>query len=301
MHQQSSRAASERVSFARRRAQGLLAALLAAFMPLHALAACAAGDSGMRHVSSGTTTAALVELYTSQGCSSCPPAERLLSRLPQVLPPGADAYALALHVNYWDALGWKDRFAQEAFSVRHQDLVHANAHTVVYTPHFFVSGTEKDNDAGELRAQVQALNGQPAPAKLRLDVRANADSSLHVSVAAEARGYPADAALYLAVAQNGVVADIARGENRGARLLHDHVVREWVGPLPLEAGEARLEHDTRAGLGGTGTGLEVLAFVQDKHNGHVLQALGTPVCALAANAARAAPVAYLWNPVAGER
>ena len=91
-------------------------------------------------VKSGPKTTALVELYTSEGCSSCPPADKRLSQFPahdysleQVVP-------ISLHVDYWDDLGWKEPFAQPQFSERQSWLVHANGHKTSFTPHFFVSG-----------------------------------------------------------------------------------------------------------------------------------------------------------------
>lgn len=82
---------------------------------------------------SGPKTAALVELYTSEGCSSCPPADRQLSRLRQALDPAAEFVPLALHVGYWDYIGWKDPYAQAAFGARQSWLVHANRQKTVYT------------------------------------------------------------------------------------------------------------------------------------------------------------------------
>src|SRR4029077_17045378 len=111
-----------------------LVAASSAALPAAGLAACDAR--------SGPKTAALVELYTSEGCSSCPPADRQLSRLRQALDSAAEVVPLALHVGYWDYIGWKDAYAQEAFGERQSWLVHANQQTTVYTPQFFVGGAE---------------------------------------------------------------------------------------------------------------------------------------------------------------
>ena len=108
--------------------------LLAATLPASAGAACDAR--------SGPNTAALVELYTSEGCSSCPPADRQLSHLADSLDASAEVVPLALHVGYWDRLGWADRFAQDRFAQRQDWLVQANRQRTVYTPQFFVAGAE---------------------------------------------------------------------------------------------------------------------------------------------------------------
>ena len=137
-----------------------LAALSSAAVPATGFAACDAH--------SGPKTAALVELYTSEGCSSCPPADRQLSRLRQALDPAAEAMPLALHVGYWDYIGWKDPYAQDSFGERQSWLVRANQRKTVYTPQFFVGGTELRSWQGALRDKVRQLNALPAAAAIRV-------------------------------------------------------------------------------------------------------------------------------------
>ena len=84
---------------------------------------------------------ALIELYTSQGCSSCPPADRWLSALPQRFRP-TEAIPLALHVGYWDYIGWKDPYARPEFKLRQREWATANQSRTVYTPGVFVQGLE---------------------------------------------------------------------------------------------------------------------------------------------------------------
>src|SRR4051812_48677444 len=88
-------------------------------------------------VKSGPATAALIELYTSEGCSSCPPADRQLNGLVRELAAGAVFVPLALHVTYWDRIGWKDVFAQKAFDARQAQLLASGLRKVAYTPQFF--------------------------------------------------------------------------------------------------------------------------------------------------------------------
>src|SRR6266849_5789491 len=110
-----------------------------ALLTASAAAAPVSGSLGCA-AQSGPNTAALVELYTSEGCSSCPPADRQLSRLREALDPTAVVVPLSLHVDYWDYIGWKDPFAQGEFAKRQTWLAHANQQGFVYTPHFFVGG-----------------------------------------------------------------------------------------------------------------------------------------------------------------
>src|SRR3990170_6794611 len=134
----------------------MLVTASSAALPLTAVAACDAR--------SGPNTAALVELYTSEGCSSCPPADQQLSRLRQALDSSAEVAPLALHVGYWDYIGWKDPYAQDRFGERQSWLVRANRRKTVYTPQFFVGGTELRSWQGALREKVRQLNALPAAA-----------------------------------------------------------------------------------------------------------------------------------------
>ena len=115
---------------------------------------------------SGTHTAALVELYTSEGCSSCPPADDELRRIRQVVGPSSDVVALAMHVDYWDSLGWKDPYAQNAFAVRQRSLVQQHDGTTVYTPHFFISGDPLLAWQRGLPDAVHRLNARPAASRI---------------------------------------------------------------------------------------------------------------------------------------
>src|SRR5260221_9550346 len=117
-------------------------------------------------VTSPASTVALVELYTSQGCSSCPPADRWLTSLSdreRVVP-------LALHVGYWDDIGWKDPFAQEQFATRQYWLASANGRPGVYTPGVFVHGRAFQHwrPPSGFRSAVPGINPTPAPTRIRL-------------------------------------------------------------------------------------------------------------------------------------
>lgn len=229
-------------------------------------------------VHSGPKTAALVELYTSEGCSSCPPADQQLSRLRQALDPAAMVVPLALHVGYWDYIGWKDPYAQSSFGERQSWLVRANRHETVYTPQFFVGGAELRSWHGGLREKVRELNALQAGAELHVRARLASDGALALDAEATARPGTAPAALYLAVAESGLASKVTRGENSGATLTHDHVVRAWIGPVPLAGGTARVQRDIALPAAWNRARLDVIAFVQDERNGRVLQALRAGQC-----------------------
>jgi hypothetical protein len=240
-------------------------------------------------LSSGEKTAALVELYTSEGCSSCPPADRQLSRLREVLDPAADVVPLAFHVSYWDYIGWKDPFAQLAFGDRHKRLAQASRLKTVYTPQFFVGGVDLRSSGRTLRDAVSRLNSTAANASIQLRGSAAQNGTLVLSVEATARAGTGPAALYLTVAENGLVSKVTRGENGGATLLHEHVVRAWIGPLPLTGGSARIQREIELAPAWNRARLEVAAFVQEESTGKVLQAIGALRCAASSDRMAGAP------------
>lgn len=256
----------------RKFAFGMLVAASSAALPLTAFASCDAR--------SGPKTAALVELYTSEGCSSCPPADRQLSRLRQVLDPAAEVVPLALHVGYWDYIGWKDPYAQGAFGERQSWLVHANQQKTVYTPQFFIGGSELRSWRSALRDRVRQLNALPAAAGIRIQAGlADGGGTLALDAEATARRGAEPAVLYLAVSESGLASSVTRGENKGAMLLHDHVVRAWFGPIRLVAGTVRVQRAIPLPAAWNRARLEVTAFVQDERSGSVLQALSAQQCA----------------------
>ena len=137
-------------------------------------------------VKSGPKTTALVELYTSEGCSSCPPADKRLSQLPSRDYSLEQVVPISLHVDYWDDLGWKEPFAQPQFSERQSWLVHANGHKTSFTPHFFVSGTEVRDWRGDLGDQLKRVTAEPAHAGIRIHAEATGPGAVSVAASATA-------------------------------------------------------------------------------------------------------------------
>ena len=231
--------------------------------------------AGSCQVKSGAATAALVELYTSEGCSSCPPADRQLSKLRAALDANAVVVPLALHVTYWDQIGWKDGFAQGAFDARQRALVEQNRQHVVYTPQFFVNGEELRKWDAALPATVRRINARPAPVTITLRSNA-AGAALTLDAAATSVTAAANGALYLAVVERGLSTQVLRGENRGALLQHDDVVRTWLGPFPLQNGKIQMHQQVSVPPGWRGERLHAVAFVQA--GATILQAVSTDQC-----------------------
>jgi hypothetical protein len=249
------------------------------------LAAVVALVSGTVHAGtcsavSGPNRVPLIELYTSEGCDSCPPADRWLATTAAEAFKAGRAVPLALHVDYWDHLGWRDPYASAQFSARQRASAQRANSRVIYTPQVQVNGRDF-RGWGDRAAVARALEagGGPARAKLALEAMQQGVAPWTIAVTAEVAAVTSrGAGVYVALYENGLVSQVKAGENRGAKLRHDFVVREWLGPLPLDANgrlsdtrtlPARTDIDyTRAG---------VVAFVQDAA-GDILQALALPLC-----------------------
>jgi hypothetical protein len=243
--------------------------MLAAAMP--AAAECTAR--------SGPQTAALVELYTSEGCSSCPPADRWLSSLDGRYEPGA-VVPIALHVDYWDYIGWKDPYGKREHSLRQRRLSQLQRLAFVYTPQVLLQG--RDFRGWYTKAfddQVARINSQPARAHISLTLMALGPQALEVEARSELAGKADDPALYLAAYQSRLENRIEAGENRGRILRHDYVVLEWQGPFGFSGKTAMSERRKVPLLPGADAAHSgVAAFVQDRRTGEVLQALLRPAC-----------------------
>lgn len=247
-----------------------LASALCAAVPSYAGNVC--------EVKSGPATAALVELYTSEGCSSCPPADKQLSKLHE-LAPGAAIVPLSLHVTYWDQIGWKDVFAQQAFDDRQSALLAGKAEHVVYTPQFFVAGAELRSWRDNLAGAIRQINARPAPVTIVLKTAATHNGKVALDVDAKSNDATIAAGdLYLALSENDLTSHVLRGENSGATLHHDNTVRLWFGPVALVNGSAHLHQEVSLPAAWNRRHLQAVAFVQEPHQGRVLQALSSTQC-----------------------
>ena len=224
-------------------------------------------------------TVALLELYTSEGCSSCPPADEFVSRLRADPGLGASRLVpLSLHVDYWDYIGWNDVYAKPAFTERQRWLSALAKTRTIYTPEIFIAGKELRAWRTGLSERVKRINQGPAQAGIGITLGKINDGKLPVEVSADTKQR---ARLFIALYQNGLVSNVKAGENRGVTLRHDFVVRELDGPLELAPGAAGAKTSFARMLsvpsGSAGKNLGVAAFVQTDQ-GDVLQAVALPVC-----------------------
>jgi hypothetical protein len=186
-------------------------------------------------VSSAARPPAVVELYTSDGCSSCPPADRWLSTLKHQ----DGVLALSFHVNYWNHLGWRDPFATTETTARQYRLKEALGGKYVYTPQVVLNGRDHRAWPGQTSSHLAPLPSLGAPA-LRLRREGNEVTAQLTASAAHAQ-----LAGYWAVLQDGIVSKVTRGENAGEALRHDHVVSLYQ---PVEPWAGKAGHSTRLTL-----------------------------------------------------
>lgn len=222
---------------------------------------------------SGANRAALLELYTSEGCNSCPPADRWLTGLRERAP--RDVVPLAFHVDYWNKLGWADRFSRPAWSARQGRIAAIHRSRTVYTPQFVLDG----RDWRDWRGDLPEPQGESAGARLKLKLKPPQQDRLEISGEARLREPAPGARVYLALYENNLTSRIAAGENAGSLLRHDFVVRRLLGPLPLpDSGVLPLREAFDLEPDWKPVDLGVAAFIQDIDSGEVYQALRLHVC-----------------------
>jgi hypothetical protein len=208
---------------------------------------------------STTTRPHLVELYSSEGCSSCPPAEAWL----RTLHAGAEVVPLEFHVDYWDDLGWRDRFSDARYTARQQAIAARDGGSAVYTPQLVLDGRSW---AGWYRGGHLA----PAPATdATMTLNVTTAAGVHVRVRTNPGSVAEAGALrnFLALTEDHLSTSVRAGENRGATLQHDHVVRAFAGPLPLADSTVDLALPKDLDLAHA----SVVAFAQNPHDGAVAQ------------------------------
>ena len=239
-------------------------------------------DAGSYRAQSGPHKGALLELYTSEGCSSCPPADQWMAGLAATAEP-SQLSLLGFHVDYWDDSKWQDRFANQAYTERQNERAHARGSSNVYTPQVMLGSRldQRWNQPDDVAATIRAE--QLLPSKVALTVVATREApKLRVDLKATPAGaIPTSAKLYLAMYQNGLSSTVRGGENKGATLHHEHVVRGLWGPWPVAADGATRSLSITPPQGADLAQLGVTAFVQDAATGEILQALSLPLTACA--------------------
>ena len=228
---------------------------------------CVAADNGAPRVP------VLLELFTSEGCSDCPPADRLLELLDQKQPvAGADLIVLSEHVDYWDRLGWKDPFSSSQYTARQQDYSNKYHFDGVYTPQLVVDGRcgLVGSNGREASSAIQkATREKKIPIEISNVSRDGNQVTAHILLHGDPSFKGRRAVLYVAIADNRAESHVARGENAGRSLAHVAVTRvlKQVGAIDLGSTSPK---DVTLSAQPAATGSRLVAFVQDPGSGYVL-------------------------------
>ena len=212
----------------------------------------------------------VVELFTSEGCSSCPPADAILVELSQQPAlAGNDLILLGEHVDYWNFIGWTDRFSSQQFSQRQSDYAKIFYLESVYTPQMVIDGQTQfvGNDAAALRQKISAAAKDAKPAQVAL--RWESGDRLHVSV----QSTPTlRARVLLAITEDGLSTSVKGGENGGHTLHHAAVVRELREVGNLDKNNFAITVDVAAKPEWSAAQSKVAFLVQDVSSGKILGA-----------------------------
>jgi hypothetical protein len=239
-----------------------------------AYAECAVNSGGMR--------VSLLELYTSEGCSSCPPADRWLSQLENSGFKPTQVVPLAFHVDYWDYIGWKDAFAKAEFSDRQRRAARLQNSNIVYTPQFMLNGADfrawfKGN---HLKDEIAKNHREQAAIEmvLRLYTAESKQLKLSTTIKPNSNNLGKSNDLYIAIYENGLKTAVKAGENKGRELTHDYVVREWYGPFKLGSLDQSWQHELAISAYWLQRNAGVVSFVQNRNTGEILQVTSLKMC-----------------------
>jgi hypothetical protein len=232
-----------------------------AALTLASLATSALAQANQCSVASGPTITPVVELYTSEGCSSCPPADKWASTL-----KGSHAVVQAFHVGYWDYIGWVDRFAAPAYTNRQRELAARNNLNSIYTPQAVLDGKDWPRWGGAPESKE--------PAKATIALKQIGTDQFEASVTPLPTLQSGNWSAYWTVTENGHNSKVLAGENQGEFLKHDFVVRQYT-----QAGEYKSSDSTPQKLSfrsiapTPGHPRQVNLVVFDPKNGKTLQAV----------------------------
>ncbi len=251
--------------------QGFLGLALVLAFGLAASLARADEKAGLSITSRDTITP-VIELYTSEGCSSCPRADNFITELGKTLDQQFHAVPLAFHVDYWDRLGWIDPYAKPEFTVRQREIGAINKQRSIYTPEIVVAGKESRGGVNIVE-RVKQHNQQKATVVIRLNLQATDAEKLEAVFAIDNMAVGIDAVAHVAIYENNIVREIKGGENNGRVLTHNYVVRYWGDPLRLPSGITNQMLSLPLGKDWAHENLGLAVVVLNRENGKTLQAV----------------------------
>jgi len=224
-------------------------------------------------------TPVLVELFTSEGCSSCPPADRFLQKLDQQPVPGAEVIVLSEHVDYWNHIGWKDPYSAHSYSDRQSSYAKRFELDSVFTPQMVIDGSRQvvgSDTAAADRALAESIKAPKLPVHLALTSANSKVLQAHVETENLEPAFAVrEGEVYIAIALNHAESQVSSGENAGHKLAHVAVVQELkrIGVIRLGEGFSQ-DLQLNAGLAGKA---RLIAFVQEHGQGKVLGVAQLPL------------------------
>jgi hypothetical protein len=222
---------------------------------------------------SGVHITPVVELYTSEGCSSCPPAEKWLNTLKGKTTAANPAVIQAFHVNYWDYIGWPDRFATAAHTNRQRQIAAWNKQNGIYTPQMVLNGGDWRGwgGIGPFNSTVPAAK-TTATSSINLAQTGTDQFEAVVSPVAGATTPTATWSAYWTITEHGHITKVKAGENSGETLLHDYVVRQYT-PVGDYSAASPQKLSLRGVAATPGHERQVNLVVFDPKTGKTLQAV----------------------------
>lgn len=217
----------------------------------------------------GAETPVVVELFTSEGCSSCPPADAILVKLDQMNgTKGMDIIVLGEHVDYWNGIGWKDRFSSHDFTERQQEYAQHFGLASAYTPQMVIDGQQQvlGSDANNIAHDIDAALKRGKPATIT--VTKLSGNSFQVLV----RTPNEKGKVYLAVTEDGLSSEVKGGENGGRTIHHAGVVRELRTIGSVSKGEFQKKVEVPLQRDWNAANLKLVVFMQQGDSGPILGA-----------------------------
>jgi hypothetical protein len=238
-------------------------------LTLAVLSFCFCGSKAVKNESRSMNDKgfAVVELFTSEGCSSCPPADEAIIKLAKEFPD--HVYFLGYHVDYWDYIGWKDEFDNAEYTKRQNKYAEVFKLNSIYTPQAIINGEKElvGSRENELRAVIQEKLKTGLSSTIELNVKMNDSNNITVSYKVANVGR---AALNMALVQRMAATNVKRGENNGRKLNHINIVRNFQTISLNKKTDSKTEFKIPAGL--ASKDMKVIAFVQNENNMKIIGA-----------------------------
>jgi len=256
----------------------LLGFVLGLFTTVNGIAAGGQANNELS-VTSAATITPVIELYTSEGCSSCPRADEFLSQLGDTIDQEFHAVPLAFHVDYWNWLGWTDPYSRAEFTERQRKIGALNFQSSIYTPEFTVGGKESRGGV-DIVDRVKFSNARAATVAIDLSIKAKGQDELVVDFVIDNMNVDQRVLAHVAIYENHIIREIRGGENAGRTLTHDFVVRHWSDAIELSRGLTSRMLSLEIDGEWKSENLGVALVVIDPATGETLQAVNTAVDAL---------------------